>query len=567
MLRRNENAVRGTGAILVRVCVLGWRKSGKTALVTRFVEGAFEERYLPTSTTTRNKSVVLGGKQYEVEITDTPCFSVFSTSPGNLARQTYLNNDAFVLVYCRSERESLVAALEARERILEVRKDCPMVFVGTQVDAFNRRPRAVADGEVAAAIKDMDWVFHTETTATRPISNNVFTDLITMTTRYPDFEAYYVEPKTGRKLSGKPPKTYPALIPAPRSPASPQPGRTGGLASPAVMPRARSNPNMPTMEDDQAGRQGGRSMPTSPSTSPRASMNITGPQLAVDAQLAASLEILRVGSPSGDENGTKIVKSWDGREWEINSRGEKIVRANTPSPLPRKRDSLSLPQAQFTSIQTSTQGVSSQSSPQLNGANGVSVRTSNRMSSGQGGMVGGAESAAREERNGTGESRGGECFYVNVARKVVKEEEEENEYANVGDPEQRARRLLGLGPNAALESLPYFHELDKNLSRDARRAEIDRRLEGHKDGAWLLRFSSGSYVMSISYQGVARHLIIANKGGMYTVRDVLLPSVPQLLAHYHTNVLSPNTLRITLGHRVVYQPPTSANANIYQNIR
>eukprot|EP00124_Ichthyophonus_hoferi_P000231 Ihof_evm15s8 gene=Ihof_evmTU15s8 len=224
--KQSKHKERNKSAPLVRICVLGDKKVGKTGLVTRFVEGAFVETYEPTSLGTKTKRVMASGKEFEVEITDTPDYNVFKNTIGGLERQTYLTNDGFMLVYSVNDRESFNLALEARKRILTFRQDCPMMLVGTQADDMSKRSREIPAEEAKGCLEGNDLLSFVETTSIRPTRNTHFLDLITSISNFGDYEKFNLDDGGDmKKTRGRGPKTYPANAPQISLSNSPSPTR------------------------------------------------------------------------------------------------------------------------------------------------------------------------------------------------------------------------------------------------------------------------------------------------------------------------------------------------------
>ena len=116
-----------------RVVVLGSECVGKTSLVSRFVNGEFPERHVPTVHSLYERSVnVRRGFSAFLEIQDTAGLYDFPA----MQRLAISQGDAFVLVYSVRDGSSLEKALELQEKIYEVkgRKDVPMIFVGNKCD-------------------------------------------------------------------------------------------------------------------------------------------------------------------------------------------------------------------------------------------------------------------------------------------------------------------------------------------------------------------------------------------------------------------------------------------------
>ncbi|XP_028671169.1 GTP-binding protein Rhes-like [Erpetoichthys calabaricus] len=102
-----------------RMVVLGASRVGKTALVSRFLKGHYEDQYTPTLEDFHRKVYNIRGDMYQLDILDTSGNQPFPA----MRRLAILTGDIFLLVFSLDDRDSLEEALRLRQQILDV-KSC-----------------------------------------------------------------------------------------------------------------------------------------------------------------------------------------------------------------------------------------------------------------------------------------------------------------------------------------------------------------------------------------------------------------------------------------------------------
>lgn len=123
-----------------RLVILGSSKVGKTAIVSRFLTGRFEDAYTPTVEDFHRKFYAIRGELYQLDILDTSGHHPFPAT----RRLSILTGDVFILVFSLDNRESFEEAQRLRQQILDTksclkskpkgRVDVPLVLCGNKGD-------------------------------------------------------------------------------------------------------------------------------------------------------------------------------------------------------------------------------------------------------------------------------------------------------------------------------------------------------------------------------------------------------------------------------------------------
>ncbi|XP_029446241.1 GTP-binding protein Rhes isoform X2 [Rhinatrema bivittatum] len=123
-----------------RMVVLGASRVGKSSIVSRFLNGRFEDQYTPTIEDFHRKVYNIRGDMYQLDILDTSGNHPFPA----MRRLSILTGDVFILVFSLDNRDSFDEVKRLRKQILEV-KSCvknktkelaefPMVICGNKND-------------------------------------------------------------------------------------------------------------------------------------------------------------------------------------------------------------------------------------------------------------------------------------------------------------------------------------------------------------------------------------------------------------------------------------------------
>ncbi|XP_005870279.1 PREDICTED: dexamethasone-induced Ras-related protein 1, partial [Myotis brandtii] len=121
-----------------RLVILGSSKVGKTAIVSRFLTGRFEDAYTPTVEDFHRKFYAIRGELYQLDILDTSGHHPFPAT----RRLSILTGDVFILVFSLDNRESFEEAQRLKQQILDTksclrnkpkgRADVPLVLCGNK---------------------------------------------------------------------------------------------------------------------------------------------------------------------------------------------------------------------------------------------------------------------------------------------------------------------------------------------------------------------------------------------------------------------------------------------------
>ncbi|XP_078521336.1 dexamethasone-induced Ras-related protein 1 [Lissotriton helveticus] len=123
-----------------RMVILGSSKVGKTAIVSRFLNGRFEEQYTPTIEDFHRKFYSIRGEVYQLDILDTSGNHPFPA----MRRLSILTGDVFILVFSLDNRDSFEEVQRLKQQIIETKSclknktkenvDVPLVICGNKGD-------------------------------------------------------------------------------------------------------------------------------------------------------------------------------------------------------------------------------------------------------------------------------------------------------------------------------------------------------------------------------------------------------------------------------------------------
>nr|XP_021524454.1 GTP-binding protein Rhes [Aotus nancymaae] len=123
-----------------RMVVLGASRVGKSSIVSRFLNGRFEDQYTPTIEDFHRKVYNIRGDMYQLDILDTSGNHPFPA----MRRLSILTGDVFILVFSLDNRESFDEVKRLQKQILEVKSclknktkeaaELPMVICGNKND-------------------------------------------------------------------------------------------------------------------------------------------------------------------------------------------------------------------------------------------------------------------------------------------------------------------------------------------------------------------------------------------------------------------------------------------------
>uniref|UniRef100_A0A0N4ZHR5 TBC domain-containing protein kinase-like protein n=1 Tax=Parastrongyloides trichosuri TaxID=131310 RepID=A0A0N4ZHR5_PARTI len=120
-----------------RLVIVGSARTGKTAIVNRFLEEQFEERYLPTIENFHRKVYKRGGEVYQMDIVDCSGMDPFPAA----RKLSYATGDMFIIVSSVDHPESLNHMLDLHDQIIECKlgkglpiQNIPMIYVLNKTD-------------------------------------------------------------------------------------------------------------------------------------------------------------------------------------------------------------------------------------------------------------------------------------------------------------------------------------------------------------------------------------------------------------------------------------------------
>ena len=141
-----------------KLVILGPENSGKSALVTQFLDNRFVEDYEPTKISYARKSFGVLGQKVLLD------FEEFGQhAQESFKEKCYKDADGFLIVFSVNDLKSFEEAQEFREQIVKIRQDetIPFILVGNKVDLEERQVKV---GQALA--KATDWnVWYMETSA------------------------------------------------------------------------------------------------------------------------------------------------------------------------------------------------------------------------------------------------------------------------------------------------------------------------------------------------------------------------------------------------------------------
>ncbi|KHN83146.1 Dexamethasone-induced Ras-related protein 1 [Toxocara canis] len=121
-----------------RLVVVGSAQAGKSAIVNRFLNNEFEERYIPTIENFHRKLYKIRGELFQLDIVDCS-----GNDPFPAARKlTYSSGDMFLIVGAVDQEESIPRMLEISKQIAECKMtrqgvsshSIPILYVVNKVD-------------------------------------------------------------------------------------------------------------------------------------------------------------------------------------------------------------------------------------------------------------------------------------------------------------------------------------------------------------------------------------------------------------------------------------------------
>ncbi|KAG5279190.1 hypothetical protein AALO_G00075070 [Alosa alosa] len=147
-----------------RVVVLGAPRVGKTAILRRFLQGGFEDNYIPTTEDFHSKLYHIRGETYQIDILDASNERDFPAK----RRLSILTGDIFLLVFSVDDRQSFNEVCSLRTEIKLAKSklgkskentQVPIVICGNKVDL--QAKRVVSRPEMCERLGEDAAVFET----------------------------------------------------------------------------------------------------------------------------------------------------------------------------------------------------------------------------------------------------------------------------------------------------------------------------------------------------------------------------------------------------------------------
>jgi len=131
----------GSDACPCKLVLIGSGGSGKSALVQRFIQGTFVEKYDPTIWDTTLAHTQIDSKAYTIEIVDTAGQEEFAS----LRRELMQDGDGFIIVFSIDMMDTYEMAVSKFYPMIcnslryAERAEAPVIFVGNKCDLVEDR--------------------------------------------------------------------------------------------------------------------------------------------------------------------------------------------------------------------------------------------------------------------------------------------------------------------------------------------------------------------------------------------------------------------------------------------
>ncbi|KAJ8038170.1 GTP-binding protein Rhes [Holothuria leucospilota] len=181
-----------------RLVVVGSPKVGKTAIITRFLAGKFDEQYTPTIENFHRKIYKIRGQVYQLDILDTSGNHPFPA----MQKLSLLTGDIFILVFSFSDRNSFQEVIRLRDQIIETKlqvkgsKVVPMVIAGNKCD-LTQEERQVSSEEALKQFSNTRRCSYIETSAKKVINIDILFQMLFENAKLPS----EMSPSMHRKVS------------------------------------------------------------------------------------------------------------------------------------------------------------------------------------------------------------------------------------------------------------------------------------------------------------------------------------------------------------------------------
>ncbi|XP_060575240.1 GTP-binding protein Rheb-like [Ruditapes philippinarum] len=121
-----------------KIALMGFRSVGKSSLTIQFVENQFVDSYDPTIENTFQKTVMISGQEYALQLVDTAGQDEYSILP----QSYFMNIDGYILVYSVNSQKSFEVIQFVYDKLLDMKGNIgsiPVVLVGNKCDLAMER--------------------------------------------------------------------------------------------------------------------------------------------------------------------------------------------------------------------------------------------------------------------------------------------------------------------------------------------------------------------------------------------------------------------------------------------
>nr|AVV26976.1 GTP-binding protein Rheb isoform 3 [Diplonema ambulator] len=140
-LRRHEPFIRQR-----KLCLFGYRHSGKTSLVEQYIQGSFSHEHYPATNRTSSKIVTRNGHDYLIHVLDT----VGQDECGFFDPQYTIGTDGYLLIYSVTDKSSFDMIKRIHQDLWNYTPLVPFVLVANKVDLVDHREVGEEEGRALA---------------------------------------------------------------------------------------------------------------------------------------------------------------------------------------------------------------------------------------------------------------------------------------------------------------------------------------------------------------------------------------------------------------------------------
>lgn len=141
---------------IFKIVVMGALAVGKTALITKFIQNFFIEKYEPTIEDSYEKYIDINGNKYKLEIIDTTGLEFF-----NIMNELYINcGDGFIFVYSIISEASFEKISTIHDMMVKIREkdDFPCILCANKYDIENSDTFLKKNGKIMSKIWNCPFI-------------------------------------------------------------------------------------------------------------------------------------------------------------------------------------------------------------------------------------------------------------------------------------------------------------------------------------------------------------------------------------------------------------------------